>query len=66
MTATQPPGRPLLTKADVCARLAVSLRTLDRLIAQNALPTIKVGRAVRFDPADVEAYIDAQKRRSDH
>lgn len=47
----------LLTVADVMARLAISRRTVYRLIDSGALPPLKIGKAVRFQEADVAAYI---------
>lgn len=48
-----------LTLQDVMARLEVSRKTVLRLRAQ--LRGYRVGRQWRFDPVDVDAFVDAQK-----
>lgn len=40
--------RPLLTLAQVAARLQVSTKTVRRLIAKNAVPHILVGSQIRI------------------
>lgn len=54
--------QPLLTKKDVEELLAIKERTINNLMANGELPYIKIGKAVRFDPKDVEAFIQRQKR----
>lgn len=51
----------LLTVKEVCDRLAISDATLYRLINKGEIPTVKIGRSLRFDPADVAAYIERCK-----
>lgn len=51
----------LLTIKEVAERLAVSEPTIYRLINRGELPTVKIGRALRFDEADIEAYIRKAK-----
>lgn len=41
--------------------LGVSRKTVMLLIARGKLKGLKVGRQWRFDPADVEAFIETQK-----
>lgn len=43
--------RPMLTVEQVAAALAVSEATVRRLAAAGALPSVRVGRQVRFPPA---------------
>ena len=38
----------LYNKHQVCAQLCISLSLLNKLIRSDALPFIKIGRAVRF------------------
>jgi excisionase family DNA binding protein len=45
----------------VLERLSVSRKTALLLIARGKLQAFKVGRQWRFDPADVDAFIEAQK-----
>ena len=48
----------MLTRKEAAARLAVSLRTLDGLIARGQLPAYRIGpKAVRLREADLEAYV---------
>lgn len=50
----------LLTPVDVCRILGVSRRTLATLVTRD-LPHIRIGGQLRFDPADLAAWIQAQK-----
>lgn len=49
----------LITAQDVAARLGISRRMVYDLAATGALPSYRFGGALRFDPADVEAYKQA-------
>ena len=51
----------LLKIADVAKRLAVSVTTVRRLIAAGKLQTVRIGRALRIRPDDLEAYIENSK-----
>ena len=51
--------RLLITKAEAAERLAVSVRTVERLIAGGRLPLVHVEGAARLRVADLEAYVDA-------
>jgi excisionase family DNA binding protein len=51
---------PLLTVADVAKILRLSVRSVRRLIAENQVPVIRIGRAVRVRPEDLGAFIDAR------
>jgi len=46
-----------MTYAAVAERLAVSERTVDRLVASGALPTVDVGGSARVRAADLAAYV---------
>jgi excisionase family DNA binding protein len=48
---------PLLTTRQVAERLAISEKSVRRLIDAGELPTIRVCRSIRIDPADLEAFI---------
>lgn len=50
-----------LTRTEVAELLAVSVDTIDRLVATGELPAFRVGRQVRFEEADVEAWVAARK-----
>jgi excisionase family DNA binding protein len=48
----------LLTRANLCEQLQISLRTLSRMVATGELPPpIHIGRCVRFRQADIEEWI---------
>ena len=54
-----PDTLPTLLNIDQLAeRLGVSIRHIRRLIAERRVPHLRVGRFVRFDPADVAAWLD--------
>jgi excisionase family DNA binding protein len=47
----------LLNKKEAAARLAVSVRTLDRMRSTGEIQAVMVRGAVRFDPAVIDRYI---------
>lgn len=47
-----------MTVDEAAARLGVSVRFVRRLVAERRIPFVKVGKFVRFDPADLEEWID--------
>jgi predicted DNA-binding transcriptional regulator AlpA len=60
-------SRELLTVHDVAALLQVPVSWVyehTRRSAPDALPVMKVGKYVRFRPADVLNYIEARRRRA--
>ncbi len=58
-----PTGRARLLDIDaVAVQLAVTPRHIRRLVAERRIPYIKVGRFIRFDPAEVDAWLDAARR----
>ncbi|GAA4680100.1 helix-turn-helix domain-containing protein [Nocardioides nanhaiensis] len=48
----------LLTPAAAARRLAVSTWTLNALRRSGAIPAVRVGRAYRYDPAALAAYVN--------
>lgn len=57
-------GEPHAILFDIDAlarRLAVSPRFVRRLVDERRIRFLKIGRHVRFDPVDVERWIDAQR-----
>ncbi|MCR9215625.1 MAG: helix-turn-helix domain-containing protein [bacterium] len=54
----------LLTLDEVANRLAVSRRTIDRLIAEGELPrSVKIGASSRMPEEDLRLYIERQLRK---
>ena len=53
------PKRPLIHTREVCERLSICRSTLDRFVQQGRLRRVQLGlRCVRYDPADVDAFIE--------
>jgi excisionase family DNA binding protein len=50
-------GRPMLKPEEVAERLSVSLRFIRRLCHERRVPYTKVGKFVRFDADELEAWI---------
>ena len=46
------------TRPQMARRYAVSLRSFDNWIAEGRLPMYKIGRSVRFDPAECDAALN--------
>ena len=55
------PLEPLIDKRTTAARLGVSVRTVENLVADGKLRAVKINTAVRFDPADVQSFIEMAK-----
>lgn len=60
---TQDQDRPLQSPAEVARRLGMSRSNVYHLAGVGALPSIKFGKAVRFDPKDVDKFIREHRRR---
>ena len=55
-------ARPqLLTPRDTAKSLAISERTLWTLTRQGIIPAVRIGRSVRYDPRDLNEWIEKQK-----
>ncbi len=53
----------LLNEFETANRLGLSVKTLRRWRwAGQGIPFIKLGRSVRYDPAEIEAFIAAGRR----
>lgn len=62
-----PPSGPrgLMDEYDVAAYLNIPIGTFRRMRAKRDCPRItKVGRYLRWDPTDVQAYVEAQKEKA--
>jgi excisionase family DNA binding protein len=49
--------RPLLGVRSVAAKLAVSEKTVRRLIEAGQLPALRVGGQIRIDPGELEHWL---------
>lgn len=45
----------------VARRLGVTVRHVRRLVSEARIPLIKWGHLLRFDPVEIEAWIDSQR-----
>jgi excisionase family DNA binding protein len=52
---------PLLTTREAADLLRISQRTLWTLTNTGNIPSVRVGRSVRYDEHDLSKWIDAQK-----
>ncbi len=52
----------LLTARQAAEQLAISTRKLWELTQRRDIPSIRIGRSVRYAPADLAAYVDAKRR----
>lgn len=59
---TIPAHEGLLTIREAAQYLAVSVSTLYGWVWQRRIPFVKIGRALRFDPHDLAAFIEANKQ----
>jgi excisionase family DNA binding protein len=53
---------PLLDLPAVAEWLGVNERHVRRLVAERRIPFLKWGRLLRFDPVEVEAWLDDARR----
>jgi excisionase family DNA binding protein len=52
----------LLDLPAVAERLGVNERHVRRLVAERRIPFLKWGRLLRFDPVEIEAWLDEARR----
>lgn len=51
-------GAALVSIEEVALRLGVSVRHIRRLVAERRIPFVKWGHLLRFDPVQVESWIE--------
>jgi excisionase family DNA binding protein len=51
----------LLTAEEVASTLAVPTSWVYRQAREGAIPSVQLGRYVRFEASDIESWISAQK-----
>ena len=54
--------RPLMNLAEVAERLGVNQRHVRRLVAERRIPYLKWGHLLRFDPEELEVWLDRARR----
>lgn len=52
---------PLMTYADVAARLGLKKRTVESYAQRGMLPYLRIGRHIRFEPDAVEEFIKIRR-----
>lgn len=60
-----PPTVTLPTLLDInqlAKHLGTSHRHIRRLIAEHRIPYVKVGRLIRFDPAEIATWLDRTRQ----
>lgn len=63
MTTERPaPPKLLLTSKEASTALGISPRKLWELTAGRQIASVRIGRSVRYDVRDLEAYIDDNKK----
>lgn len=53
---------PLMDIEAVAVRLGVPVRHVRRLVAERRIPFLKWSHLLRFDPAEIEAWLDRARR----
>lgn len=61
MTADAPPIPMLLSVREAALAMRLCERTIRDLVTRGELRAARFGRAVRIDPRDLQAMIDARK-----
>jgi excisionase family DNA binding protein len=51
----------LLTMDELAERLGVTRRHVRRLVAERRVPFLRVGRFIRFDPAEIAAWLHSSR-----
>jgi excisionase family DNA binding protein len=51
-------NRTLIDSAEVARRLGVNARFVRRLVGERRIRYVKVGHLVRFDPAEVDRFVE--------
>jgi excisionase family DNA binding protein len=60
------PSPSLLGFDAVAEWLGVEVVFVRRLVAERRIPFVKIGKFVRFDPAEISAWIDGQRVKPVH
>jgi excisionase family DNA binding protein len=55
---TDTSAHPLMDLPAVARRLGVNQRHIRRLVAERRIPFVKWGHLLRFDPDEIEAWLD--------
>jgi excisionase family DNA binding protein len=59
--ATETARRPLMDLSTVATYLGVGERHVRRLVLERRIPFIKWGHLLRFDPDEIDAWLDTNR-----
>ena len=62
MTAPTTNREPLMDLPAVAERLGVNHRHIRRLVAERRIPFLKWSHLLRFDPVEIDAWLDEARR----
>jgi excisionase family DNA binding protein len=51
----------LLDIAAVAEQLGTSVRHIRRLVQERRIPVVRVGRLIRFDPSDLDTWLEEHR-----
>lgn len=54
----------ILTTAEAARYINIGKRTLQEHVSAREISSIKIGRSIRFDIADLDAFIEGRKRKA--
>ena len=54
--------RGLIDVPALAADLGVTQRFIRRLVAEDRVPFLKIGKFVRFDPNEIDEWVDARRQ----
>ncbi len=56
-----PASASLLSIEQLADWLGVTDRFIRRLVAERRIPFLKIGKFIRFDPTEIEPWLDSQR-----
>jgi excisionase family DNA binding protein len=60
--STLNPVPELMNIDQLAQRLGITVRHVRRLVAERRVPYLKVGKLVRFDSAEIAAWLDSRRQ----
>jgi hypothetical protein len=56
----------LISRKKTAEALSISVRLLDELTKNRVIPCVRIGRSVKYDVTDLQAFIDTRKSECNH